>query len=168
VRLVKALIVLALAAGSLAGAAIAAAPDRPPMQDGTLSVRDGRASILLKMRGSIIGRLVKGSLTVTEPNDATTVIVRGADSERYPTDKTTVYSGKGIRFRIADDQRFTVKVAGKGMNFSAVGRGDGWMDGWGDPGEGIFFDGAYSLNGVDYPSLPNERMRFDLAAPATP
>jgi hypothetical protein len=168
VRLAQALIVLALAVGSLAAATAAAVPKRPPSQDGTLSVRDGRASVVMKMKGSIIGRLAKGSLTVTDPGADATVIVRGAESERYPTEKTTVYAGKAIRFRVADDRRVTVKVTGKGINFSAVGRGDGWIDGWGDPGGGVFFDGAYSLNGEDYASLPNERMRFELAAPATP
>ncbi|HKF15198.1 MAG TPA: hypothetical protein VKB13_08240 [Gaiellaceae bacterium] len=167
-RLAKALLAVALSAGSLAAAAVAAVPNRPPMQDGTLSVRDGRASIVLKMKGSIIGRLAKGTVTVTDPGADATVIVRGADSERYPTEKTTVYGGKGIRFRVADDGRVTVKVTGKGINFSAVGRGDGWVDGWGDPAAGLFFDGAYSLNGEDYASLPNERMRFELAAPASP
>ena len=54
------------------------------------------------------------------------------------------------------------------LNFSAVGRGDGWMDGYGDPEDGVFFDGSYSLNGTDYPTLPNERMRFELAAPPGP
>jgi len=165
VRLAQAVIVLALAAGSLAAAAVAAVPDRPPVRDGTLSVRDGRAAIMLKMRGSIIGRLAKGTLLVTDPGDDATMIVRGWDGVQYPNAQTTVYTGKAIRFRIADDRRFTVKISGKGMNFSAVGRGDGWMDGWGDPGEGVFFDGAYSLNDVDYASLPNERMRFELAAP---
>jgi hypothetical protein len=168
VRLAKASILLAVAAGILAATAAAVVPDRAPMQDGTLSVRDGRANIVLRMKGSVIGRLAKGTLTVTDPDNGATVIVRGAENERNPTYKTTIYSGKAIRFRIADDRRLTVKVAGKGLNFSAVGRGEGWLDGWGAPDEGFFFDGAYSLNGVDYPSLPNERMRFDLAAPAGP
>lgn len=167
-RLAKVSILLALAAGLLAATAAAVVPNRQPMQDGTLSVRDGRASVVLKLKGSVIGRLAKGTLTVTDPDGGATVVVRGAESARNPTDKTTVYSGRAIRFRIADDRRLTVKVAGKGLNFSAVGRGEGWLDGWGDPGEGVFFDGAYSLNGVDYPSLPNERMRFDLSAPASP
>jgi hypothetical protein len=135
------------------------------MQDGTLSVRDGRANIQLKMKGSIIGRLAKGRLVVTDSPGGATVIVRGAEVERNLTNNTTAYSGTNIRFRIADDRRFAVKIGGKGLNFSAVGRGDGWIDGWGDPAGGIFFDGSYSLNGTDYPSLPNERMRFELAAP---
>jgi hypothetical protein len=162
----KALLTSALVLGSLAGAATAAAV-RKPMEDGTLSVRDGRAAIQLRMKGSVIGRLAKGRLVITgSAADTTTVVVRGwEDRQRDPSGKTTTYIGTGLRFRIADDKRFNVRVSGKGLNFSAVGRGDGWMDGWGDPSGGVFFDGSYALNGIDHPSLPNERTRFDLAAP---
>jgi hypothetical protein len=165
VRLAKAFILLALSVGSLAAAATASTL-RPPVEDGTLSVRDGRATVTLRMRGSVIGRLAKGRLTVTDSPDGATIIVRGEEDEVPISGRTTVYSGRNIRFRIADDRRFVVKVAGKGLNFSAVGRGDGWMDGWGDPESGVFFDGSYSLNGTDHPTLPNERTRFDLSAPA--
>jgi hypothetical protein len=165
VRLAKALTLLALSIGLLAAAATASAV-RPPVEDGTLSVRDGRATVTLRMKGSVIGRLAKGSLTLTDSPDGATIIVRGAEDEVPISGRTTVYSGKNIRFRIADDRRFVVKVAGKGLNFSAVGRGDGWIDGWGDPEGGVFFDGSYSLNGTDHPTLPNERTRFELSAPA--
>jgi hypothetical protein len=167
-RLAKALVLAVLCAGVLAAAAVAA-DLRPPLEDGTLSVRDARATIQLRMKGSLIGRLARGQLVVTDSPDAgMTIIVRGAENERPLSDRTTVYSGRNIRFRIADDRRFVVKLAGKGLNFSAVGRGDGWMDGYGDPEDGVFFDGSYSLNGTDYPTLPNERMRFELAAPPGP
>jgi hypothetical protein len=167
-RLAKALALAVLCAGVLAAAAVA--DDlRAPLEDGTLSVRDGRATIQLRMKGSLIGKLARGQIVVTDsPADTTTVIVRGAERERDLNARTTIYSGTNIRFRIADDRRFQVKIAGKGLNFSAVGRGDGWMDGYGDPEDGVFFDGSYSLNGIDYPTLPNERMRFDLAAPPAP
>jgi hypothetical protein len=163
-RLLKALTIAALTAGVLAAVATATV-ERPPLEDGTLSVRDGRATIQLRLKGSLIGRLTKGQIVVTNSPDAgATIIVRGAESERNLSDRTTVYSGRNIRFRIADDRRFVVKLAGKGVNFSAVGRGDGWMDGYGDPEDGVFFDGSYSLNGIDHPTLPNERTRFELAA----
>ncbi|HEV2711993.1 MAG TPA: hypothetical protein VGU26_02760 [Gaiellaceae bacterium] len=160
-RLRSVLVTVAVIAASLAASALAA---KPKPEDGTFSVRDGRATIQLRMKGSLIGRLTKGKVVVTDSADGATIVVRGAD-QRSPVGKTTVYSGANIRFRVADDKRFGVKLSGKGLNFSAVGRGDGWMDGWGDPAGGVFFDGSYSLNGVDYPSLPNERTRFDLAAP---
>ena len=164
-RLAKALTLLALSIGLLAAAATASAV-RPPVEDGTLSVRDGRATVTLRMKGSVIGRLAKGRLTITDSPDGATIIVRGEEDEVPISGRTTVYSGKNILFRIADDRRFVVKVAGKGLNFSAVGRGDGWIDGWGDPEGGVFFDGSYSLNGTDHPTLPNERTRFELSAPA--
>jgi hypothetical protein len=165
VRLAKALILLALSIGLLAAAATASAV-RPPVEDGTLSVRDGRATVTLRMKGRVIGRLAKGRLTITDSPDGATIIVRGEEDEIPISGRTTAYTGKNIFFRIADDRRFVVKLAGKGLNFSAVGRGDGWLDGWGDPEGGVFFDGSYSLNGTDHPTLPNERTRFELSAPA--
>jgi hypothetical protein len=167
VRPSKALFLLALSVTSLA-IATAAAAGKARSDDGMLSVREGRATILLRMRGSVIGRLAKGKLTVTAaPDGGTTVVVWGADSERSTSRRTTVYSGTKIRFRVADDRRFVVNVAGTKLNFSAVGRGDGWIDGWGDPEDGIFFDGSYTLNGTDYPTLPNERLRIELTAPSS-
>jgi hypothetical protein len=165
VRHARGLMLLAFTTASLAVAASAAA-GRAPAEDGTLSVRDGRAAIVVRMKGSVIGKLKKGRLVLTEPVVADmTVVVRGAEDERDLPNRTTVYSGTNIWFRIADDRRFTVRLEGKGLNFSAVGRGRGWMDGWGDPAGGVFFDGSYSLNGTDYPTLPNERTAFELSAP---
>jgi hypothetical protein len=148
-------------------AAATAFAARAPAEDGTLTVQHGRGMIAMKLKGSIIGRLSKGTLTITEPADQTaTIIVRGAERTRYPSETTTVYTGNNIRFRVADDRKLTLRLNGKGINFSAVGRGDGWMDGLGDPTDGIFFDGSYSLNGGPYQSLPDERTPFELILPA--
>ena len=163
-RLAKPLTLLALSLASLAIAAAAAA-GRAPVEDGTLSVREGKAAIQLRIKGTVIGRLAKGRLTVTDSADGAKIIVWGEEDEIPLTGRTTLYSGKNIRFRIADDRRFVVKLEGKGLNFSAVGRGEGWIDGWGAPQDGVFFDGSYSLNGTDYPTLPNERTRVELPAP---
>jgi hypothetical protein len=163
-RPAKAFLLVALMTGSLAAAALAGAA-RPVVEDGTLTVREGRATIQLRMKGTVIGRLGRGRLAVTDSADGATIIVRGEEEEIPINGRTTVYTGRNIRFRIADEKRFTVKLAGKGLNFSAVGRGDGWIDGWGDPDAGVFYDGTYALNGVDFPTLPNERTRFELAAP---
>jgi hypothetical protein len=139
------------------------------MEDGTLSIRDGRATMLLRVKGSIIGRVTKGKLTITDSSDSSaTIVVRGAENAKDLTDKTTVYSGTSIRFRIADDRKFSVRLSGRGLNFSVVGRGEGWIDGVGDPSAGIFYDGSYSLNGDPYRSLPNEKTPLQLAAPASP
>lgn len=120
--------------------------------------------MVVRLKGSVIGRLAKGTLTVTDsPDGGATIVVRGADRPpRDVTDRTTVYTGTNLRFRVADDRRVVVKLNGKGINFSAVGRGDGWLDGLGDPADGIFFDGSYSLNGEPYHSIPDDRTPFEL------
>lgn len=167
--LARGLLLALLVSACLLAAAAATAAKAPGAEDGTLTVRDGRGTIAIKLKGSIIGRLTKGTVTITEPADQTaTIIVRGAERTRYPSETMTVYTGTNIRFRIADDRKVALKLQGKGLNFSAVGRGDGWMDGLGDPSDGIFFDGSYSLNGEQYQSLPDERTRFELVLPPPP
>ena len=144
-----------------AGAAFTAGPPRG--EDGTLTVRDGRGVLVVRARGSIIGHLGKGTLSVTESADRrATIIVRGAERTRYPSATVTLFSGTNIRFRIAHNRRLVVRLNGKRVNLSAVGRGDGWMDGLGDPAAGIFFDGSYSLNGEPYQSIPDARTPFEL------
>jgi hypothetical protein len=151
---------LASAALVAAGAALTAPPAN---ENGTLTVRDGRGVLFVRVKGSIIGQLGKGALTVIEtPGLRATIVVRGAERTRYPSARTTVFSGSNIRFRIAHNRRLTIRLNGKRVNFSAIGRGDGWMDGLGDPAAGIFFDGSYSLNGEPYQSLPDVRTPFEL------
>jgi hypothetical protein len=148
-------------------AATAAAAARAPMEDGTLTVRDGRGQLTLKFRGSLIGRLNRGKVTVASSTGTTTAVVRGWESRAFSAQGTT-YTGANIRFRVADDRRVTVKLNGKGVNFSAVGRGEAFIDGIGNPTAGIFFDGTYSLNGEAYKSLPDERTRVELRATSPP
>ncbi len=164
----RATVILAVSSigASLVAAAAAAGP--PAMEDGTLSVRDGRATMLVRVKGSIIGRLAKGKLTVTDSATPATIIVRGWETKVPLPGRTTVYSGKGIRFRIAADRKVTVRLNGRGLNYTVVGRGDGWLDGLGDPTKGIFFDGSYSLNAEPYHSIPDDKAQFLLASPKPP
>jgi hypothetical protein len=158
--LVFCLSLLALATAAAAGAA------RGPMEDGTLTIRDGRGNVALKLRGSLIGKLNRGKIVVTpSASGTTTAVVRGWESRAF-TPQGTSYTGTNIRFRITDDRRVAVRLNGKGLNFSVVGRGEAWLDGTGDPAAGIFFDGTYSLNGEEYRSLPDERTRLELRAPS--
>jgi hypothetical protein len=153
---------------SLGTASIAAAM-RAPVDDGTLSVRDGKGIVVLRMKGGVIGRLARGRITVTENSDTATVVIRGEDRSGDVNEKTTFYAGTNIRFRIADDRRFTVRIDGNKINLSAVGRGNGFLDGRGNPEQGVFFDGSYSLNGEEYQSIPDFRQPFELAAsPSSP
>lgn len=168
VRPVSLLLLPVFLLAAFAVAAVASAAKPGPVEDGTLSVRDGRAMIQLRMKGGLIGRFGQGKLTVSDsPTDTSTVVVRGAERTRELNERTTVYSGKNIRFRIADDDRIVVKIQASKINLSAVGRGDGALDGWGNRAEGVYFDGSYSLNGDEYRSLPDHRTQIDLAAPPT-
>jgi hypothetical protein len=100
---------------------------------------------------------------VTDSESETdTVIVRGEERSRDINERTTVYSGTNIRYRIAAERRAVVKIEAVKINFSAVGRGEVVLDGRGDADEGIFFDGSYSLNGDPYKSLPDDRLRIEL------
>jgi hypothetical protein len=151
-------------------AAAGASAGRPgPVDDGTLTIRDGRGVTQLRLKGAAIGRIGNGRIAVTPSAfGTTTVVIRGWE-RRQNSGLTTVYIGKNIRFRVADDRIFTVKLTGKGLNYSAVGRGSGWLDGWGDQAAGIFFDGSYSLNGDAWRSLPDGRTKFDLqTVPSAP
>jgi hypothetical protein len=166
-RVSRLLLLTAAAVATLAATAMATAA-RSPVEDGTLSVRDGKGTIVLRMRGGVIGRFARGKLTVTESEvGANTVIVRGEEDSFERNEQTTVYTGNNIRYRISSERRIVVRLEATKINFSAVGRGEVWLDGRGNPGHGIFFDGSYSLNGDAYKSLPDERFRVELeAAPA--
>jgi hypothetical protein len=162
-RPARLILLAATAVLSLALSALASAQRPGLVEDGTLSVRDGRATIQLRMKGGVIGRFARGKLTVIDsPVGTGTVVVRGAETTTFVNQRTTVYRGRNIRFRIADDRRFVVKINASKINFSAVGRGDGSLDGWGDPDEGVYFDGSFSLNGAAYRSIPDERTPVEL------
>lgn len=163
-RLPRLFALAASAVAALALSAVAAAV-RGPSEDGTLSVRDGRGIVVMKMKGGVIGRFAKGRLTVTDSLENSEIeIVRGAERVRVLNDLTTIYQGTNIRFRIADERRISVRVEGNKINLSAVGRGEVLIDGRGNLEDGVFFDGSYSLNGGAYKSLPDFRERFELAA----
>jgi hypothetical protein len=164
-RSARLILLAAVAVLSLALTALASAARPGPVEDGTLSVRDGRATIQLRLKGGVIGRFGRGRLTVVDAlGETSSVVVRGAEKVSSPNARTTVYTGRSIRFRIADEKRFVVRISASKINLSAVGRGDGWLDGWGNPDRGVYFDGSFSLNGDAYKSIPDERDPIQLAA----
>jgi hypothetical protein len=69
-----------------------------------------------------------------------------------------VFTGKDIRFRLIGQN--LVRLDGKNISLSAVGRGPVAIK-----GAGGLTDGTYSVNGGDYTSLPDEIKRFMLAPP---
>jgi hypothetical protein len=136
--------------------------------DGTLSVEDGRGKVTVKARGGLIGRLDRGTVTIYDltPRDANTPVVSGDDRPVLPVGANGMrYRGAGIRFRVLGGG-FRVVIEGRGINLSAVGRGDGYLEGE------TLNPGLYSLDGADCRRspesclpLPDPGVRFKLGGP---
>ena len=160
VTLAALLVMLAVPAGS---------PARPgPKASGSLAVRNGRGEVVLQVKGTVIGRLAAGKLTLTDadPYDEQQPDVRGRLRQRPKplSDSTTVYEGRQIRFRVVEGS-YRLKIDGLGINVSAVGHGWVVLDG----DERFANVGVYSLNGDPYQPIPYERTeRLKLAASGTP
>jgi hypothetical protein len=136
---------------ALAVPASSAARERSP-NDGTLSVRDARGTIVLNVRGGVIGSFARGSVTISDPvdGDGTGPIVTGEDFppvERNET--TTTWRGTRVRFRIIGGA-FRVTIKGRGINLSLVGKGNVTLN-----GAGTGDDGIYSVNGGEYSLVPD-------------
>jgi hypothetical protein len=161
------LLVPCLLALAIPATAYTRTPPPPPAASGTLSIREARGIVQLNVRGSMTGRL-NGRLTITDPKpyDSKRPIVYGATRTIYRSEKTTVFQGKNVRFRLIGAQ-FQVRLQGKAMFVSAIGRGNGLLDGAGDVTANIFYDGVWSLNDEPYKSLPDDPSSFELAASPT-
>jgi hypothetical protein len=86
------LAILAFPAGSAASERAAT--------DGTLSVKDGRGTVVVAARGGVIGSLAQGRVTIVDPvdGDGTGPIVTGDNWSRDVSDTTTTCSQKTVRW----------------------------------------------------------------------
>jgi hypothetical protein len=150
------LVVLAMPASSAAGPR--------GMADGTLSIRDGRGLITISARGGVIGSFAQGKVTIVDPieGDGTGPIVSGEEFHREVDAKTDIYRGTKVRFRIIGG-KFTIRVQGRGINLSLVGKGNVILNGAGAE-DGIDDDGIYSVNGGEYIPIPDDPLPFSLSA----
>jgi hypothetical protein len=149
---------------------VAALAERGAPPDGSLAVRDGRGKVVVVVKGSLIGRLGNGSLTIEElgSDEGTEPVVRGYRTFKWGRNgNARTYTGKGVRFRLIGG-RYRVQFTGKGLHFSLVGKGRVQLDGSGSIEDGIFYDGFYSLNGSEEESLPDEPTWLTLAGPPPP
>jgi hypothetical protein len=145
----------------------AAAQSQPAApRNGTLSIKEGRGVVELNARGSMTGR-VNGQISITDPKpyDSKRPVVYGATKTTYKNVKTTIYRGKNVRFRLIG-ARFELRIQGRAIFLSAIARGDGYIDGAGDPATNVFYDGVWSLNDSPPQSLPDTATAFDLAPPS--
>ena len=70
--------------------------------------------------------------------------------------QVSLLQGRNLGFRV-EDGRFTVNVKGTGILISAVGHGQGRLDGAGDTG---LNDGVMSIDDAPYQSLPDDLTPF--------
>jgi hypothetical protein len=132
--------------------------------DGALSVKRGRGVVVLKLKGTVIGRLGKGRVQVRDfkPFDAVEPRLTGCRPRvKHPSLGVSVCEGRQLGFRVVDG-RFNVTVRGTGISISAVGRGPFTVDGWGELGPD---DGVMSIDEQPYESLPDELTAFYLGTP---
>ena len=150
---------LAIVVGTGAAAAAPTAPN-----DGTLILKNGVGRFVFNGKGAVIGRFDAGKVTIKDPNpnDGTGPIVWGADAETSINDKTTLYKGVDIRFRIIGGKS-VVTVNGAGIKLSAIGTGTITLE-----GRGTFDDGSYALNGGPQQDMPLFAETFQLAATSPP
>ena len=143
---------------ALAAPAASVAGKRDP-SDGTLSVRSGRGTFTVNGKGVIIGSFVHGKVLINDPidGDGTGPIVSGDDWHKDRDDRTTVYGGTKVRFRLVGGT-FRIRVVGTGVNLSVVGKGQVTLH-----GAGTADDGSYSVNGEPYADVP-DLSQFALSA----
>jgi hypothetical protein len=154
----RALLTFAVLA-ALALPAASAARDQSS-SDGTLSVRDARGTITISVRGGVIGSFARGSVKISDPidGDGTGPIVTGDEWSNERDATTTTWGGTKVRFRIIGGY-FRIVVKGRGINLSAVGKGNVTLD-----GAGTVDDGSYSVNGGEYLPLPGFSLPFPLSS----
>ncbi len=163
------ILLTAAAVLSLALTAVASGQRPGPVEDGTLSVRDGRASLQLRLKGGVIGRLGRGKLTVVDalgPTRAGRRPRRRRSRELAARADDRLLRGKEHplpidRRRALRRQRHAVEGI---IDLSGRRRGDGWLDGTATSALNVYFDGSYSLNGSPYKSIPDERDPIQLSA----
>jgi hypothetical protein len=128
--------------------------------DGTLSIRDARGTITIQGRGGVIGSFAKGSVTINDPveGDGTGPIVTGDDWSKERNETTTSWGGTKVRFRIIGGA-FRIRVQGRGINLSLVGKGNVTLK-----GAGTDDDGTYAVNGEAYSPIPDFPFPFFLSA----
>jgi hypothetical protein len=132
--------------------------------DGTLSVKKGRGQLMLKLKGTVIGRVnTAGRVQIRDfkPFDANDPQLTCKPKAKHPSFGVSVCTGRNIVFRV-NDGRFNVTVKGNGISISAVGRGAFDVDGSGETGVP---DGLMSIDNAPYQSLPDAKTTFYLGTP---
>jgi len=161
----NALLILRALAGLAAPAALASGVTKG---DGTLSVRGGNGKVSLTGRVSILGRVDSGRVYFTnlDPSDLSEPdVFDTCDRVKFLNDATTLCIGTKLRFRLLG-VRYRVTAVGRGIDISAVGKGQATIEG----ADATVEDGAYSVNGGLYKDITDDpvTVTFGATTPTPP
>jgi hypothetical protein len=110
---------------SLAGVAQARPARDIDAKAGSLELVDGSGGVVLSfVRGAIYGQLERGRLVISfrRANNPPEVVVSGEATLVRRDDRTAVYQGHDIRFKVAGPG-WRLVIQGSGIDASIVGRG---------------------------------------------
>jgi hypothetical protein len=129
---------------------------------GTLSIEDGRGTVVLQGKGIVIGRIERGEVGIVDlsPLDQWSPRLNGV-----PRGRTVWTRGKDINFYVPGG-RYRITVRGEGFSVSARGQGNATLTGRPDASGA---SGTYAVgDGLPTP-LPPTAARVDFGAdgPAT-
>jgi hypothetical protein len=157
------LVFITIAVLALALPAVAGALKRGP-GDGTLVVDNAQGTVVLRVKGGIIGRFDAGTIDVIDVvggDGPAPVLRRCEDKEIISPRRQLCSSSTEVRFRLIGGL-YRVRIDAIGIDLSVVGRGSVALDGSGFADQ----SGRYSVNGASYQAFPHARTNFLLATPA--
>ncbi len=136
--------------------------------DGCLVVQDGRGIVSINAKGYVFGRFQQGQVTITDPiaGDGTSPRVYGYEKARTIGERTTLYIGNDVRFRMSG--RYIVRVyANSGIDVSAVGRGTARLSSDDFIDAGSFSVDPESFCDDGFQLMPDVPTTYDLETPST-
>ena len=127
---------------------------------GSLSIEDGRGTVVLKGRGIVIGRLEKGTVEIVDltPLDQWSPRVNGV-----PRGRTVWIRAKDVNFYVPGG-RYRITVEGEGFSISARGQGLATLDGAPDAAGST---GAFSVGDSAAVPLPVTLEHVQYGSPTT-
>jgi len=127
---------------------------------GSLSIEDGRGTVVLKGRGIVIGRLEKGTVEIVDltPLDQWSPRVNGV-----PRGRTVWIRAKDVNFYVPGG-RYRITVEGEGFSISARGQGLATLDGAPDAAGST---GMFSVGDSPAVVVPVVSEHIQYGAPAT-
>jgi hypothetical protein len=133
--------------------------------DGTLAGSKINGTVWIRERGAIWGQLGAGTIEINDSNPLDTVKVSpNANVKLGSTSNTIVYWGKDIRFQLTGSGPFVLRIDGKGLDFSAVGKGTGRFDG----SDIASSTGSYAVGDAGWQPVPVVSTTVQFPAAASP